>query len=147
MAPLMELGKLAQCHPWRLQAKPASAFRKTSPAEVSAEGRVTAHSGRRGSNLLSESSSSSSESPHTGHSEAIRRQLAATAASLVLAAGCAPAGAYNVRLQDVENKTMQAGCSVFLRSETSAPHLGPKTENMLLPSECEIVCLRCMAFN
>ncbi len=138
----MELGKLAPCHPCRLQTKPASSFHRMSPAQGSAEGRVTAHSGRRGSKLLSESSSSSSETPNTGHSEAIKRQLAATAASLVLAAGCAPAGAYNVRLQDVENKTMQAGSSLFLRSGSSAPHLGHETEtccchqNVRLSIEC-----------
>lgn len=35
------------------------------------------------------------------------------AAGLLLSAGCAPAGAYNVRLQDVENKAMQGGYRSF----------------------------------
>ena len=45
------------------------------------------------------------------HNEKLRQQAAAIAASLLLSAGytCAPAEAYNVRLQDVESKAMQAG--------------------------------------
>ena len=45
------------------------------------------------------------------HHEKLRQQAAAIAASLLLSAGytCAPAEAYNVRLQDVESKAMQAG--------------------------------------
>ena len=41
----------------------------------------------------------------------LRQQAGAVAANLLLSAGlaCAPAEAYNVRLQDVENKAMQAG--------------------------------------
>ena len=45
------------------------------------------------------------------HNKGLRQQAGAIAASLLLSVGhaCAPAEAYNVRLQDVENKAMQAG--------------------------------------
>ena len=45
------------------------------------------------------------------HNKKLKQQAGAIAASLLLSAGhaCAPAEAYNVRLQDVENKAMQAG--------------------------------------
>ncbi len=43
------------------------------------------------------------------HRNIVTHQVGVLAAGLVLAAGCAPAEAYNVRLQDVENKAMQAG--------------------------------------
>ena len=45
------------------------------------------------------------------YNEVLRQQAAAIAATFLLSAGhaCTPAEAYNVRLQDVENKEMQAG--------------------------------------
>ena len=44
----------------------------------------------------------------------LKQQAGAIAATVLLSAGhaCAPAEAYNVRLQDVENKAMQAGVQV-----------------------------------
>lgn len=61
------------------------------------------------------------------HCERLRQQAGAIAASLLLSAGyaCAPAEAYNVRLQDVENKAMQAGMQAKRSACRPCPFFSP----------------------
>ena len=109
MASSLEMGRLLISTPSVLHRKPVPLVCIRSPVQCPHEGRVSTFASASDSSLLAASTSSSSQHVTKGHKERIKKGLAGAAASVLLAAACAPAGAYNVRLQDVENKAMQAG--------------------------------------
>ena len=109
MTSLMEHGRLFSHHSYSSHKNccPLQAIR--SHAHMPLEGRLTSKiSNIEGAKQL-KSTKVTSDPVFRSHREAITHQIGFLAAGLVLAAGCAPAEAYNVRLQDVENKAMQAG--------------------------------------
>ncbi len=108
MATSLEIGKL-------LSSTPSTSYRISVPQKSVRcpvqfpKGCVLACASRTDNDVLPASSSSSSPAVTRAHMNIFKQGVAGAAASLVLAGACAPAGAYNVRLQDVENKAMQAG--------------------------------------
>lgn len=105
----MEHGRLFSHHSYssHRNSGPLQALR--SHAHIPLEGRlISINSNIEGAKQLN-NTNISSDPVFRSHREAITHQIGFLAAGLVLAAGCAPAEAFNVRLQDVENKAMQAG--------------------------------------
>ena len=109
MASPLKIERLFSSTPSILHRTAVPPSRLRSPAQFPHQGPIMTFASRPDSDVLAPSASSSSQAATRGHKESLKQGLAGAAASLLLAAACAPAGAYNVRLQDVENKAMQAG--------------------------------------
>ena len=109
MTSLMKHGRLFGHHSYSLHriSGPLQAIR--SHAHIPLEGRLTSITSNIECAKQLNSTNISSDPLIRIPREAITHIIGVLAAGLVLAAGCAPAEAYNVRLQDVENKAMQAG--------------------------------------
>lgn len=109
MTSLMEHGRLLSHHLYSLHRSYGPLQASRSHTHIPLEGRLTSITSNIERAKQLKSNNISSDLLIRSHREAITHLIGVLAAGLVLAAGCAPAEAYNVRLQDVENKAMQAG--------------------------------------
>ena len=108
MALSLEIGKSPSSAPSAFHRVSVPSNKIRSPVQLP-KGCVLASASRLDNDVLAASSSRNSPSVTIVRMDVFKQAVAGAAASLVLAGACSPAGAYNVRLQDVENKAMQAG--------------------------------------